>query len=85
MQIFNELNNRRFDNKFNVFEGEPDTPGPLFSPAMPLSHRMLTSSPGVHRNKFFIVINIIVVALQVTIIFIGSRVFDVKDAGFDGL
>jgi P-type Ca2+ transporter type 2C len=36
------------------------------------------------RNKFFIFINILMVALQVTIIFIGSRVFDIKAGGISG-
>jgi len=59
MQIFNEFNNRRLDNKFNIFE-------------------------GIHRNYFFIVINIIMVGLQVCIIFVGSRAFQIKDGGIDG-
>jgi Ca2+-transporting ATPase len=52
MQIFNEFNNRRLDNKFNIFE-------------------------GLHRNKFFIVINCIMVGCQVAIIFVGGQVFTV--------
>ncbi|WQF84103.1 Putative P-type ATPase, HAD superfamily, P-type ATPase, transmembrane domain superfamily [Colletotrichum destructivum] len=59
MQIFNEFNNRRLDNKFNVLE-------------------------GVHRNKFFIFINILMVGLQVGIVFIGGRVFEIKEGGLDG-
>ncbi|EWC43989.1 hypothetical protein DRE_01341 [Drechslerella stenobrocha 248] len=47
MQIFNQYNNRRLDNKFNIFE-------------------------GLHRNYFFIVINIIMVGGQVMIVFIGG-------------
>ncbi|KAI0435835.1 calcium-translocating P-type ATPase [Xylaria telfairii] len=53
MQIFNELNNRRLDNKFNIFE-------------------------GVHRNKFFIGITILMVGLQVLIIFVGGAAFEIK-------
>ncbi|KAJ0267618.1 hypothetical protein COL940_014191 [Colletotrichum noveboracense] len=59
MQIFNEFNNRRLDNKFNIFE-------------------------GVHRNLFFIVINCIMVGLQLSIIFIGSRAFQISPGGLDG-
>lgn len=59
MQIFNEFNNRRLDNKFNIFE-------------------------GIHRNQFFIFINILMVGLQVTIIFVGSRAFHIVDGGLDG-
>ncbi|KAI1129012.1 calcium-translocating P-type ATPase [Nemania abortiva] len=53
MQIFNEFNNRRLDNKFNIFE-------------------------GVHRNKFFIGITILMVGLQVLIIFVGGDAFEIK-------
>ncbi|KAK2029786.1 calcium-translocating P-type ATPase [Colletotrichum zoysiae] len=59
MQIFNEFNNRRLDNKFNVLE-------------------------GIHRNTFFIFINILMVGLQVGIVFIGGRVFEIKEGGLDG-
>lgn len=59
MQIFNEFNNRRLDNRFNIFE-------------------------GLHRNQFFIVINILMVGLQVAIIFVGGRVFSVAEGGLDG-
>ena len=52
MQIFNEFNNRRLDNKFNIFE-------------------------GVHRNYFFIVINIIMIGGQVMIIFVGGKAFQI--------
>jgi len=52
MQIFNEFNNRRLDNGFNVFE-------------------------GIHRNHFFIVINIIMFAAQIAIIFVGGRAFSI--------
>lgn len=59
MQIFNEFNNRRLDNKFNIFE-------------------------GVHRNQFFIFINCIMVGLQVGIIFVGSRAFQIHPDGLNG-
>ncbi|KAL1964514.1 hypothetical protein VTN77DRAFT_6940 [Rasamsonia byssochlamydoides] len=47
MQFFNQYNNRRLDNKLNVFE-------------------------GIHRNWYFIVINLITIAGQVIIIFFGG-------------
>ena len=53
MQIFNEFNNRRLDNKLNIFE-------------------------GVLRNLYFIVINGIMVAGQIMIIFVGGRTFQIK-------
>lgn len=53
MQIFNEFNNRRLDNKFNIFE-------------------------GVHRNYFFIVINLIMFGGQILIIYFGGTAFSVK-------
>ncbi|KAF9870871.1 calcium-translocating P-type ATPase [Colletotrichum karsti] len=59
MQIFNEFNNRRLDNKFNVLE-------------------------GVHRNQFFIFINLLMVGLQVGIVFVGGRVFEIKERGLNG-
>ncbi|KAH7326649.1 calcium-translocating P-type ATPase [Stachybotrys elegans] len=59
MQIFNEFNNRRLDNRFNIFE-------------------------GIHRNQFFIVINCIMVGLQVCIIYVGSRAFEITPGGLDG-
>ncbi|KAI0110666.1 plasma membrane calcium-transporting ATPase [Hypoxylon sp. NC0597] len=52
MQIFNEFNNRRLDNKFNIFE-------------------------GIHRNKFFILINCIMIGAQVAIIFVGGAAFEI--------
>ncbi|KAI0173172.1 plasma membrane calcium-transporting ATPase [Hypoxylon sp. FL1284] len=52
MQIFNELNNRRLDNRLNVFE-------------------------GVHRNKFFLVINAVMVGAQVLIVFYGGAAFEI--------
>lgn len=59
MQIFNELNCRRLDNKFNVFA-------------------------GIHRNWFFIFINLIMIGLQVAIVCIGDRVFHIDPDGLDG-
>ena len=53
MQIFNEFNNRRLDNKFNIFE-------------------------GVHRNKFFIGITLLMIGLQILIIFVGGAAFEIK-------
>ncbi|KAL7629860.1 plasma membrane calcium [Parahypoxylon ruwenzoriense] len=52
MQIFNEFNNRRLDNNFNIFE-------------------------GVHRNRFFILINFIMVGAQIAIIFVGGAAFEI--------
>lgn len=59
MQIFNEFNNRRLDNKFNIFE-------------------------GVQRNQFFIFINLLMVGLQVLIIYIGGKAFEIKPLGISG-
>lgn len=52
MQIFNEFNNRRLDNHFNIFEG------------------ML-------KNYWFMGINLIMIAGQVMIIYIGGQAFGV--------
>ena len=52
LQIFNEVNCRRLDNKLNVFV-------------------------GIHRNPFFIVITLIMVAGQILIVFIGGTAFSV--------
>jgi Ca2+-transporting ATPase len=52
MQIFNELNCRRLDNKFNIFE-------------------------GIQRNRWFMVINALMVGGQVLIIFVGGAAFGV--------
>ncbi|KAJ6035912.1 hypothetical protein N7540_000191 [Penicillium herquei] len=52
MQIFNEFNCRRLDNKFNIFE-------------------------GIHKNKWFFMINLLMVGGQILIIFIGGRAFGV--------
>jgi Ca2+-transporting ATPase len=56
MQIFNEFNNRRLDNKFNIFE-------------------------GIQRNKFFIVINCIMVGAQIAIVFVGGKAFSITPIG----
>ena len=53
MQIFNQFNCRRLDNKLNIFE-------------------------GIHRNYFFIGINIIMFAGQVLIVFVGGEAFQIK-------
>ena len=52
MQIFNQLNNRRLDNKFNVFE-------------------------GILSNYWFMGINVIMVAGQIMIIFVGGAAFQI--------
>lgn len=52
MQIFNELNNRRLDNKFNIFE-------------------------GMFKNYWFMGINVIMVAGQIMIVFIGGAAFGI--------
>ena len=53
MQVFNQFNCRRLDNKLNIFE-------------------------GIHRNYFFIGINIIMFAGQVLIVFVGGEAFQIK-------
>ncbi|KAK8249865.1 hypothetical protein IWZ00DRAFT_437851 [Phyllosticta capitalensis] len=53
MQIFNQINNRRLDNRFNIFE-------------------------GIHRNYFFIFINLVMIGGQTMIIFVGGAAFSVK-------
>ncbi|RLL95662.1 hypothetical protein CFD26_104621 [Aspergillus turcosus] len=52
MQIFNELNCRRLDNKFNIFQ-------------------------GILKNRWFMVINALMVGGQVLIIFVGGAAFGV--------
>lgn len=59
MQIFNMFNNRRLDNRFNIFE-------------------------ALHRNHFFIFICALMVGLQITIVFVGSRAFAISSGGIDG-
>ena len=58
MQIFNIFNNRRLDNKLNIFE-------------------------GIHRNHFFTFIVVLIIGLQVMIIFVGGRAFQIKPGGID--
>ncbi|CAI7576281.1 unnamed protein product [Penicillium viridicatum] len=52
MQIFNQFNCRRLDNKFNIFE-------------------------GIHKNKWFFVINLVMVGGQILIIFVSGTAFGV--------
>ena len=52
MQIFNQFNCRRLDNKFNILE-------------------------GIHKNKWFFVINLIMVGGQILIIFVSGTAFGV--------
>ena len=52
MQIFNQYNCRRLDNKFNFFE-------------------------GITKNYFFMIIQVIIIAGQVMIIFVGDIAFSV--------
>ncbi|KAL1985174.1 hypothetical protein VTN96DRAFT_8196 [Rasamsonia emersonii] len=52
MQVFNQYNCRRLDNRFNIFE-------------------------GMFRNKWFLGIQLIIIAGQVMIIFIGGQAFSV--------
>jgi Ca2+-transporting ATPase len=59
MQIFNIFNNRRLDNKLNIFE-------------------------GIHRNHFFTFIVVLIIGLQVMIIFVGGRAFQISPGGLDG-
>lgn len=59
MQIFNIFNNRRLDNKLNIFE-------------------------GIHRNHFFTFIVVLIIGLQVMIIFVGGRAFQISPDGLDG-
>jgi len=53
MQFFNQYNNRRLDNKFNIFE-------------------------GIHRNWFFIGINVVMIIGQVIIVFFGGDALSTK-------
>jgi Ca2+-transporting ATPase len=52
LQIFNQYNNRRLDNKLNIFV-------------------------GIHRNYYFIVMNVIMVSAQVLIAMYGSTAFSI--------
>ncbi|KAI1436244.1 hypothetical protein GGR50DRAFT_693429 [Xylaria sp. CBS 124048] len=53
MQIFNQWNNRRLDNGFNILE-------------------------GITKNFFFLGINVVVIALQILIIFVGGTPFNIS-------
>ncbi|KAH6633790.1 plasma membrane calcium-transporting ATPase 2 [Boeremia exigua] len=59
MQIFNIFNNRRLDNKLNIFE-------------------------GIQRNHFFSFIVVLIIGLQVMIIMVGGRAFQITPGGIDG-
>lgn len=52
LQIFNQYNNRRLDNKLNIFV-------------------------GIHKNYYFITMNVIMVAAQVCIAMYGSTAFSI--------
>ena len=52
LQYFNQFNNRRLDNKFNVFE-------------------------GITRNYWFLAINVLMLAGQIMIVFVGGAAFGV--------
>lgn len=52
LQIFNQYNNRRLDNKLNIFV-------------------------GIHKNYYFIAMNVIMVAAQVLIAMYGSTAFSI--------
>ncbi|KKY27427.1 putative calcium-translocating p-type atpase [Diplodia seriata] len=52
MQIFNMYNNRRLDNRFDIFA-------------------------GVHRNVFFVVINLVMIGCQIAIAFVGGKAFSI--------
>jgi Ca2+-transporting ATPase len=56
LQIFNQYNNRRLDNKLNIFV-------------------------GIHRNYYFIGLNVVMVAAQVVIVFFGKRAFGIVPIG----
>lgn len=52
LQIFNQYNNRRLDNKLNIFV-------------------------GIHKNYYFIAMNVIMVGCQVAIVYVGGRAFSI--------
>ncbi|KAF1965223.1 calcium-translocating P-type ATPase [Bimuria novae-zelandiae CBS 107.79] len=54
LQIFNQYNNRRLDNKLNIFI-------------------------GIHKNYYFIAMNVIMVGCQVVIIYFGSTAFSIVE------
>lgn len=58
MQIFNQYNCRRLDNKLNIFE-------------------------GIQRNYFFVGIQVIIVAGQVMIVFVGGAAFSVHPLSWE--
>ncbi|KAF2108051.1 hypothetical protein BDV96DRAFT_556884 [Lophiotrema nucula] len=52
LQIFNQYNNRRLDNKFNIFI-------------------------NIHKNYYFIGLNVVMVGCQIVIVFVGSTAFSI--------
>ena len=52
LQIFNQYNNRRLDNRLNIFV-------------------------GIHKNYYFIAMNVIMVGCQVAIVYVGGRAFSI--------
>ncbi|KAF2177607.1 calcium-translocating P-type ATPase [Zopfia rhizophila CBS 207.26] len=52
LQIFNQYNNRRLDNKFNIFT-------------------------NIHKNYFFMGLNVVMVGCQIAIVFFGSTAFQI--------
>lgn len=52
LQIFNQYNNRRLDNKLNIFV-------------------------NIHKNYYFIALNVIMVGAQIVIVFYGSTAFSI--------
>lgn len=52
LQIFNQYNNRRLDNKLNIFA-------------------------NIHKNYYFIGLNVVMVGCQVVIVFFGSTAFSI--------
>lgn len=52
LQIFNQYNNRRLDNKLNIFV-------------------------NIHKNYYFIALNVVMVGCQVVIVFFGSTAFSI--------
>ncbi|KAI8932108.1 hypothetical protein NX059_010993 [Plenodomus lindquistii] len=52
LQIFNQYNNRRLDNKLNIFV-------------------------NIHKNYYFIALNVVMVGAQIVIVFYGSTAFSI--------
>ncbi|OAL46758.1 calcium-translocating P-type ATPase [Pyrenochaeta sp. DS3sAY3a] len=52
LQIFNQYNNRRLDNKLNIFV-------------------------NIHKNYYFIALNVVMVGAQICIVFFGSTAFSI--------